>query len=153
MQKVVFDSDYSNMNQDRNGKTLKHDENHRMNHLPDINEKNCNSNYTRMSKYQHNVSTQWDENFTNPLFSRAKTTTNKVKSETDFNRTITSSMASLNRLRAEIYLEAKKTGKGNFGIPPYTNNQLLKYVQLKIKVLLADQNPVDYDYLSPQRFV
>ncbi|CAL8110937.1 unnamed protein product [Orchesella dallaii] len=55
-------------------------------------------------------------------------------------RSINSSKMSLNRLIAEIYLQSKRKGHSfQPGQPPYTEQQLLKYVQLKVAILLDEQ--------------
>lgn len=55
-------------------------------------------------------------------------------------RSINSSKMSLNRLIAEIYLQSKKKCHAfQPGQPPYTEQQLLRYVQLKVAILLDEQ--------------
>ncbi|ODM98974.1 AN1-type zinc finger protein 4 [Orchesella cincta] len=61
-------------------------------------------------------------------------------SRTNGMRSINSSKMSLNRLIAEIYLQSKRKGHSfQPGQPPYTEQQLLKYVQLKVAILLDEQ--------------
>lgn len=62
------------------------------------------------------------------------------------NRSIVTAVNNLSRLRAEIYLGGRKGGGA--GVAPYTEAQLCKYVQLKIKLLLVDQYPQDYESVS-----
>lgn len=56
-------------------------------------------------------------------------------------RSINSSKMSLNRLIAEIYLQTKRKDRQAFqpGQPPYTDQQLLRYVQLKTAILVDEQ--------------
>lgn len=55
-------------------------------------------------------------------------------------RSVNSSKMSLNRLIAEIYLQSKRKGHTfQPGQPPYTEQQLLRYVHLKTAILLDEQ--------------
>ncbi|XP_035706429.1 uncharacterized protein LOC110845789 isoform X2 [Folsomia candida] len=127
--------------------------NERENQLPDINETQNYKNYNSSSTFRDESSHKETSSCTASLKLKSSDSKTKITTHTTFNRTITSSVSELNRLKAELYLEAKRTGGGTFGILPYTNNQLVRYVQLKVKVLLADQNPEEYDYLSRHKFV
>lgn len=63
------------------------------------------------------------------------------KSANKTGRSINSSKMCLNRLIAEIYLQSKRKDRQGFqpGQPPYTDQQLVRYVTLKTAILLEEQ--------------